>query len=86
MPGKDGAPGLQGLPGNRGHTGLPGLQGLSGHSVTEAEIRDICANVLRGYSICVCIIVLGFVLCCFFDNFARSIYLVYQTEYFPDIL
>lgn len=52
IPGKDGAPGLQGLPGNRGQTGLPGLQGLPGHSISEAEIRDICASVLRGDFIC----------------------------------
>lgn len=52
MPGKDGAPGLQGLPGNRGQTGLPGLQGLPGHNINEAEIRDICASVLRGDFIC----------------------------------
>lgn len=48
MPGKDGAPGLQGPPGNRGQTGMPGLQGPPGRSINEAEIRDICANVLRG--------------------------------------
>lgn len=48
MPGKDGAPGLQGLPGNRGQTGSPGLQGLPGRSIGEAEIRDICTSVLRG--------------------------------------
>ncbi|KAK2577988.1 hypothetical protein KPH14_008418 [Odynerus spinipes] len=47
MPGKDGAPGLQGPPGNTGQTGLPGLQGLPGRSISEAEIRDICATVLR---------------------------------------
>ncbi|XP_071637944.1 uncharacterized protein [Temnothorax longispinosus] len=45
--GRDGAPGLQGSPGNRGQTGLPGLQGPPGHSISEAEIRDICATVLR---------------------------------------
>lgn len=32
--------------------GQPGLQGLPGHSISEAEIRDICANVLRGDFIC----------------------------------
>lgn len=48
MPGKDGIPGLQGPPGNRGQTGLPGLQGPPGHSISEEEIRDICASVLRG--------------------------------------
>lgn len=48
MPGKDGVPGLQGPPGNRGQTGLSGLQGPPGHSISEAEIRDICASVLRG--------------------------------------
>lgn len=48
IPGKDGTPGLQGPPGNRGQTGLPGLQGLPGRSISEAEIRDICASVLRG--------------------------------------
>lgn len=53
IPGKDGAPGLQGPPGNRGQTGLPGLQGPPGRSVSEAEIRDICAGVLRGDLICV---------------------------------
>ncbi|XP_070530966.1 collagen alpha-1(IX) chain isoform X4 [Cardiocondyla obscurior] len=46
-PGKEGAPGLQGFPGNRGQTGLPGLQGLPGRSISEPEIRDICASVLR---------------------------------------
>lgn len=48
MPGKDGAPGLQGPPGNRGQTGLPGLQGSPGRSISEAEIRDMCTSVLRG--------------------------------------
>lgn len=48
MAGKDGTPGLQGPPGNRGPTGLPGLQGLPGRSISDAEIRDICASVLRG--------------------------------------
>jgi len=48
IPGKDGATGLPGHPGNKGPTGQPGLQGLPGHSISEAEIRDICASILRG--------------------------------------
>jgi len=48
IPGKDGAIGLPGHPGNKGPTGQPGLQGLPGHSINEAEIRDICASILRG--------------------------------------
>lgn len=48
MPGKDGAPGLQGPPGIRGQTGMPGVQGPPGRSITDSEIRDICASVLRG--------------------------------------
>ncbi|XP_053686924.1 collagen alpha-1(IX) chain-like [Sabethes cyaneus] len=46
-PGQDGAPGLQGLPGVTGQPGAPGLPGPPGRSVTEAEVRDICASVLR---------------------------------------
>lgn len=48
MPGKDGSPGLQGPPGIRGQTGIPGVQGPPGRSITDSEIRDICASVLRG--------------------------------------
>lgn len=58
MPGKDGAPGLQGPPGVRGQTGMPGVQGPSGRSITESEIRDICASVLRGGYLLLCTVTL----------------------------
>lgn len=48
IPGKEGPPGLTGPPGPRGQPGMPGPQGAPGRSFSEAEVREICASVLRG--------------------------------------
>lgn len=58
MPGKDGAPGLQGPPGIRGQTGMPGVQGPPGRSIIESEIREICTSVLRGGYLLLCLVTL----------------------------
>lgn len=55
MPGIAGSPGNDGMPGNPGSTGQPGPPGLpgyvadSGYSYSRDEIRDICADLLRGW-------------------------------------
>lgn len=48
MPGKDGPPGLPGPPGQRGQPGLHGAVGPPGRSFTEAEVKELCINVIRG--------------------------------------
>ncbi|XP_066139127.1 collagen alpha-1(IX) chain-like [Euwallacea fornicatus] len=47
FPGKDGTPGPSGTPGQRGSPGNPGVAGQAGRSISESEIREICAAVLR---------------------------------------
>jgi collagen type IX alpha len=48
MPGKDGPPGLPGPPGQRGQPGLHGAVGPPGRTFTEAEVKELCINVIRG--------------------------------------
>lgn len=48
MPGMEGRQGIPGPRGSRGSMGLPGTPGLPGKSLSDTEIRDICASMLRG--------------------------------------
>jgi len=48
MPGKDGPPGLPGPPGQRGQPGMHGAVGPPGRTFTEAEVKELCINVIRG--------------------------------------
>lgn len=48
IPGQDGAPGSAGPSGPKGQKGMMGAQGLPGRGVSDAEIRHICLNIIKG--------------------------------------